>query len=113
MENLNLSVSNHQLLSEYHQYIDKKEAFLDSFIDTGSEHDLFIASYIHGHFSVIAANMLNAVNEPENQAITLGQWRAQTEEMLKQSIDKAIANNELANTDANDVLIMLEALFKQ
>ena len=113
MENSSLFGVNNQLISEYHQYLDTKEAFLDSYIDTGSDHELFIASYIHGHFSVIAANMLNAMNEPKNKTITLIEWQEQTQLMLVGSIDKAILNNELANADANDVLIMREALFKQ
>jgi hypothetical protein len=103
---------NNQLISEYHQYLDSKEAFLDSYIDSGSDHDLFIASYIHGHFSVIAANLLNAMNEPKNKNIKLTEWQEKTQLMLVNSIDKAIENNELASSDASDVLIMRKALFK-
>jgi hypothetical protein len=89
-----------------------KEAFLDSFIDKGSDHDLFIASYIHGHFSVVAANLLNTINETSDKSLDLLQYQEQTMLSLSRSIERAIANNELSKTDAIDVKIMLEVLFK-
>lgn len=104
---------NNQTIVEYHQYLDKQEAFLDAYIDTGSDHELFIASYIHGHFSVVAANLLIAMNDPKNEAHSILLWQEQTMFMLTQSIDQAISNNELSDKDASDVLIMREALFNQ
>lgn len=108
-----MSGANNQLIPQYHQYLDMKEAFLDAFIDKGSDHDLFIASYIHGHFSVVAANLLNAINESSDQPFDLLQYQEQTALTLRQSINTAIKNNELSKTDATDVKVMLEALFNK
>lgn len=107
-----MSGLNNQLIPQYHQYLDMKEAFLDSFIDKGSDHDLFIASYIHGHFSVVAANLLNTINETSDKSLDLLQYQEQTMLSLSRSIERAIANNELSKTDAIDVKVMLEVLFK-
>jgi hypothetical protein len=42
---------------EQEVFLDQKEVFLDSYIDKDDEHLLFVSSYIHGHFSVVAANL--------------------------------------------------------
>lgn len=84
-------------------YFDAKEAFLDKFIDTGSDHELFVASYIHGHFSVVAAKTMqeiHAFSEAE-QAIFY------FTELLQTSIAKAINDGELSAQDAKDVTSML------
>lgn len=107
-----MSGLNNQFISQYNQYLEVKEAFLDSFIDTGSDQDLFIASYIHGHFSVVAANLLNTINETSYKSCDLLQYQERTMLTLGRSIELAIANNELSKTDAVDVKAMLEALSK-
>lgn len=106
-----MSGINNNNISLYHQYLDTKEAFLDAFIDKGSDQELFIASYIHGHFSVVAAKVLNAMNESTHQHCDLLQYQEQTMLTLRQSIETAIANNELSQTDTSDVKAMLEVLF--
>jgi hypothetical protein len=103
--------SNEQLIVSFTEFLDEKEAILDRYIDSGSDHDLFIASYIHGHFSVIAANLMHAIHAPQNKSASHTQWQLQTRHMLSQSIDDAIANNELAGTDAQDVVNMRNMLF--
>jgi hypothetical protein len=103
--------TNKQIISDFTQYLDAKEAFLDAYIDSGSDHELFIASYIHGHFSVIAANLMHAIQAPENKSAGQAQWQQQTKYMLSQSIDIAIGNSELLGTDAQDVINMRNSLF--
>jgi hypothetical protein len=95
------------------QYLDDKEAMLDAYIDAGSEQELFVASYIHGHFSVVAANVLAAINLPENNHVSLQQWQQQSQALLADSIDKAIENKELSKSDAADVLAMRRGLFAE
>ncbi len=41
-------------------FLDELEEYLDSFIHSGTDHDLFISSYIHGHFSVVAVRLIKA-----------------------------------------------------
>lgn len=89
------------------QYLDDKESFLDAFIDTGTEHDLFVSSYIHGHFSVQAAQL--AIGDTQSTASLIESF----EQALQTSIFIAIENNELSQSDAQDVRTMLKALFKK
>lgn len=106
-----MSGNREQLISNVSEYLDQKEAMLDTYIDSGSDHDLFIASYIHGHFSVIAANLMHAVHAPQNQSASLQQWKMQAQLMLTDSVNDAIANNELAENDAVQVTNMTDMLF--
>lgn len=106
-----LGSTHEQVIVNFTEYLDETEALLDAYIDSGSDHELFIASYIHGHYSVIAANLVHAVHCSQNQNARLAQWQKQTQHMLMQSIDDAIANNELAVCDAKDVIKMRDSLF--
>ncbi len=100
-----------QLLNEVDKYLDRKEAFLDKFIESGSEHDLFVASYIHGHFSVIAANVMRFASDPSAAQFTLSDLCANADRLLQESINTAIMNNELSESDAKEVIAMLDKLF--
>lgn len=102
---------NNELRTGFIQYLDDVEAKLDSYIDSGSEHDLFVASYIHGHFSLVAAKLMRALAMPDNAELSLEQWQMQTQHMLKTSIDEAVAKQELSPEDASDVLNMVNSLY--
>lgn len=87
-------------------YLDAQEAKLDQFISTGTEHELFLSSYIHGHFSVQAAAVVSQPFSSVEQAI-------QTfESGLYNSIKQALDSKELDAQDAQDVLKMFKGLFK-
>lgn len=122
------------MLSEVQgEYLDQKEDYLDSFIDKDDEHLLFVSSYIHGHFSVVAANLsqllggttagakLSAENMSDSQLeetlalakSDLNAFAKLFESLLYQNIEQAIANNELSDSDAKAVLIMLKTLFDE
>jgi hypothetical protein len=92
-------------------YLDGKEAMLDGYIDSGTDQELFVASYIHGHFSVVAANIMRALSAPENSHLSAEQWQYQLHYMMNESIDRAVGNKELNDSDAHDVLAMNDALF--
>jgi|GEM_PF-1671242 len=106
------------LEDEVEAYFQVKEAYLDSFIDNGSEQELFASSYIHGHFSVIAANVMRSLNSstsqhsPNDTKQMLSETLQTFEQLLKKSINTAITENELARDDANDVVYMLEKLLQ-
>ncbi len=95
--------SNFQTLDAYFEH---KEAFLDSFIDAGSEQELFVSSYIHGHFSVAAAQ---SISNSRNTSLT--ELIDGFEARLEQSIATAVSNNELSDNDAIDVTKMLSNLW--
>lgn len=97
---------------EQEQYLDQKEAFLDQFIDLDDEYLLFISSYIHGHFSVVAAKLANAISDGSVPPFReLEDFQIQFEGLLKDDINKAITDKELSDSDAKAVLQMLSKMF--
>jgi len=93
------------MTQEQEAYLEAKERFLDQFIDQGSEHALFVSSYIHGHFSVVAANMPQTF-------VNLDEFISSFKNRLYSTVEQAIANKELSNDDANAVIGMLDAMFE-
>ena len=71
--------------AEIEQFVDKIETALDSFIDTGTEDELFISGYLHGHFSLATSLALQQPN-PDVELI---------QSKLMHSLQKAFDNSEL------------------
>lgn len=70
--------------------IAKIESALDDVVNHGSDDELFIASYLQGHFAVEARQL----EMQENATITL------LDEKMQESLQQAFANNELEGDDA-------------
>ena len=85
---------------------DKMQAHLDSFIADGSDHELFIASYLHGHFDVAVANVEKLIEQGEQNPISM------LDSMLKDQLQRAFDNNELSDRDAQQVTELCTFLFK-
>ena len=95
----------------FETYLTHKESFLDKFIDSGTDQELFAAGYIHGHVSLVAARTFGGISDVAAESQATDHIRA-FEEALCQNIDIAIDNAELGAEDARDVKLMLER-FKQ
>jgi len=85
---------------------DKMQAHLDSFIVDGSDHELFIASYLHGHFDVAVANVEKLIEQGEEHPISM------LHQMLQAQLQGAFKNNELNDQDAEQVSELFHFLFK-
>jgi hypothetical protein len=85
---------------------DKMQAHLDSFIVDGSDHELFIASYLHGHFDVAVANVEKLIEQGENNPILTLQVT------LDKQLQNAFENNELGTSDAEQVNTLFNSLFQ-
>jgi hypothetical protein len=84
---------------------DKMQVHLDSFIADGSDHELFIASYLHGHFDVAVANVEKLIERGEDNPISTLQAT------LDAQLQKAFENNELSSEDAGQVTALFNSLF--
>jgi len=73
--------------------IAKIEASLDDVVNHGSDDELFIASYLQGHFAVEARQM-----EMQEDATV-----DKLNQKMLESLDNAFANNELESEDALQV----------
>jgi hypothetical protein len=85
---------------------DKMQAHLDSFIVDGSDHELFIASYLHGHFDVAVANVEKLIEQGEHNPILTLQVS------LDKQLQNAFENNELSTSDAEQVNTLFNSLFQ-
>lgn len=85
---------------------DKMQAHLDSFIADGSDHDLFISSYLHGHFDVAVANVEKLIEKGEENPILTLQTTLETQ------LISAFENNELSDQDAQQVTELFNFLFQ-
>nr|WP_168710929.1 YfcL family protein [Ningiella ruwaisensis] len=101
-----------KLSYEQENYLEQKEQFLDQFIESNDEYKLFVSSYIHGHFSVVVANLPEHFTEVDGlESVDLDTFSTTFEQNLRRDIDQAIENNELSSEDAGRVSDMLEELF--
>ncbi len=85
---------------------DQMQAYLDSFIADGSDHELFIASYLHGHFDVAVANVEKLIEQGEEDPMSM------LNRMLKDQLQGAFDNNELSEQDAQQVTELCTFLFQ-
>ena len=74
-----------ELDNDIERFIEYVETSLDNYIDTGTEDELFISGYLHGHFSLAASR---ALQQPNTDIVMLNT-------MLTESLENAFANNEL------------------
>lgn len=107
-----------EIKNSLENYFDQVEAFLDSFIENGNEQELFVSSYLHGHFSVVAAGVLLSEqqmimftnNADDNKVCRSTHYQDVLKNLLSKSINTAIANLELSNEDAVQVRQLVEKI---
>ncbi|WP_296053021.1 YfcL family protein [uncultured Alteromonas sp.] len=76
------------------------DSALDSVVDHGSDDELFIASYLQGHFAVEARKLeLDETASVEKLS-----------HIMQQSLEQAFANNELEPADQQAVTVLWQKL---
>ncbi len=80
--------------------VEKIDQSLDAVVDHGSDNELFIASYLQGHFAVEARKL-----ELDSAADL-----TQLADNMQRSLDQAFENNELDTTDQQLVLALWQKL---
>ncbi len=86
----------HELAS----FIQRTERYLDQVVEHGNDQQLFIASYLQGHFAVVAG-------QSQVQQMTLIE---QLEKLMHTSLSLAFENKELALEDQEQVLRLWQTL---
>jgi hypothetical protein len=81
-------------------FIQKTERYLDQVVGHGNDQELFIASYLQGHFAVVAG---------QSQVQQMTQVE-QLSELMRVSLDYAFNNNELVEDDQQQVLNLWQTL---
>jgi hypothetical protein len=94
--------------TRFFENVDKMQSHLDSFIVDGSDQELFIASYLHGHFDVAVAETEKKL---EAQELVSEAALQSLHDTLHLALDSAFANQELSDKDAFQVRELLNNLF--
>ncbi|MBU3004036.1 YfcL family protein [Paraglaciecola arctica] len=89
-----------QTPNELTLFIKKTEKYLDQVVENGSDQELFIASYLQGHFAVAAG---------QSQVRKMTQV-TQLNDLMETSLDAAFDNNELDKNDQHQVLKLWQTL---
>lgn len=84
----------------FDHFVQQTEQALDAVVDTGTDQQLFIASYLHGHFSLLVAQLL------QQQGYTIDRLDA----LVQQSLASAFAAQELEPADQQQVLALWSSL---
>ena len=77
------------------------EGYFTQVVEQGSDQQLFIAGYLHGHFSLVLAQ----VNRQNLEAVQ--QFKA----LLLANLEQAFAQQELESADQAETLLLVEQLF--
>jgi hypothetical protein len=94
-----LTLSN-QSPNELISFIQKTENYLDQVVENGNDQALFIASYLQGHFAVVAG---------QSQVRQMTQIE-QLNVLMNTSLTAAFENNELIADDQQQVLSLWQLL---
>ena len=86
--------------NELLSFIQKTERYLDQVVEHGNDQQLFIASYLQGHFAV-------AAGQSQVQQMTLIEQLAG---LMNTSLNAAFENKELAEEDQDQVLHLWQTL---
>lgn len=92
--------------STFIEQTDKMQGHLDSFIAHGSDQELFIASYLHGHFDVAVATVEKLIEQGSSEPL------ATLKKNLDEQLQSAFTNNELSDGDAQQVNELFNTLFQ-
>ncbi|MCH1414772.1 MAG: YfcL family protein [Glaciecola sp.] len=88
-------------MSQFWDKVDTIEAQLDMIVDSGTDDELFIASYFHGHFSLAVSQVPDDVDD---KMVFLRQT-------LIANLNDAFVNRELEDIDQQKIWTLLERLF--
>jgi len=86
----------------FEQFIQKAESAFAQVVDQGSDQELFIASYLQGHFDLVLSQA-----EQQQQINLLG-----LDKLMQQSLSQAFANKELEADDQQRVLSFWQHILK-
>ena len=84
----------------FEQFLQKADAAFEQVVNSGTDQELFIASYLQGHFDLVVSQAL------QQQQANL----SALDELMQQSLSQAFANKELEQNDQQQVLAFWQQL---
>lgn len=95
----NLSQHSSPMSPPCESFIEQAQVYLDGVVVNGSDHELFIASYLTGHFAVVVGQA-----QIENDTALDKMSMPRLNEMMLNSLHAAFLNNELEKAEQHHVL---------
>lgn len=92
---------NQQHVQAFNQKVDGIEMALSGFVDHGTDHELFLSGYLHGHFSLVVSQA-----EIDTDMALEG-----LDNRMKKSLAEAFEQGELEPVDQQLALDMWQSLF--
>ena len=92
-----------QLTERFNQIVNSIEQAFNDFVDNGTDQELFLSGYLHGHFSLVVSQAELA------QDLTLEGMKSR----MEASLQNAFSQGELAHDDQGQALAMWETLFSE
>lgn len=88
---------------QFDRFVEQVEEALDQVVTTGSDQQLFVASYLNGHFALQVARALNE----KNYCLT------QLDLAMQESLSLAFRNRELEGEDQRQVEKLWQSLLRE
>lgn len=88
--------------SVFDEFVNKAEAKLDAVVEHGSDQELFVAGYLHGHFSLVVSQ----VEQSQSRSID------NLDQIMRESLDAAFRQNELEVEDQEQVQTLWRTILK-
>ncbi|MDO6719521.1 YfcL family protein [Psychrosphaera sp. 1_MG-2023] len=85
------------------QLSDDAQVYFDGYVATGTDDELFASGYLRGHVDLVLGGALM-----QNKALTMDEFI----DLVEQSVNKAIKNGELEQSDVITVNNVLNGLLK-
>lgn len=85
---------------QFEQFVEYAESTLDAMVENGSDQELFVASYLHGHFSLVVSQ----VEQANTLLITA------LDQAMQTSLNTAFGQNELEEQDQSQVRVMWQKI---
>lgn len=85
---------------DFERFVAQTECYLDDVVIEGSDQELFIASYLSGHFSLVVSRVELQKNWDINHL----------NQIMLESLSSVFAQNELLEEDQKQVLVLWKKL---
>ncbi len=83
------------------KFIENAESFLDDIVDCGTDQELFVAGYLHGHFSLVISQL-----DTDNF-----QFKQVLNDAMYESLQRAFEQGELEPDDQAEVFSLWQKIF--
>ena len=95
----------------HYPYVSEVMAYFDAVVEHGTDQQLFIASYLQGHFSLVISQVVSLPDSsPDNNPDSN---MAQIDKLMRASLKQAFSGGELSLQDQQQTLSLWGRLYQR